>query len=121
MRWPRRGAAQREQDPAASMALLVEVLERPVDPGYWTAAQQRHEAGLPPQTGPRSLLLIATVVLLGFLMSVAALSLRAPDPQGAAERSELAERVEAAGARGDEAAAQVEALREQVSTLEAQV
>jgi len=100
------------------MALLVEVLERPSDPGYWTASQQRRARGLPAQTGLRTPLLIVTVVLLGFLMSVAAVSLRAPDPQGASERAELAERIDAAGARGDASAAQIETLREEVSALE---
>ena len=119
MRWPHRGAAQREEDPAASMALLVEVLDRPVDPGYWTATQQRRDAGLPAQTSRRSPLLIITVVLLGFLLSVSALSLRAPDPQNASERRELAERIETAGERGDASAARVEALREDISALEA--
>jgi len=100
------------------MALLVEVLDRPVDPGYWTATQQRREAGLPGQTSRRSPLLVLTVVLLGFLLSIAAVALRAPDPQDATERRELAERIEMAGEQGDASAARVEVLREQVSALE---
>ncbi|MGC1207906.1 MAG: DUF881 domain-containing protein [Ornithinimicrobium sp.] len=115
----RRTPSAPNTDPAASMVLLQEVLDRPVDPGYLTAALTRSEAGLPGPTASRTPLLIVTVILLGFLLSTAALSLRTPDPQDAAERAELAERVEAAGAVGDGYAAQIEGLRMQIATLEA--
>ncbi|MGB3258215.1 MAG: DUF881 domain-containing protein [Ornithinimicrobium sp.] len=115
----RRPPATPNADPAASMALLHEVLDRPVDPGYRTAALTRSEAGLKGPTPSFSPLLIVTVLLLGFLMSTAALSLRAPDPQDASERAELAERVDAAGAVGDGYAAQIEGLRTQIAALEA--
>ena len=47
MRFPRLGQAQRDPDPAASMALLGEVLDPPIGPGYHSAAQARVDAGLP--------------------------------------------------------------------------
>ncbi len=120
MKMFRRTPSVPDTDPAASMALLQEVLDRPVDPGYLTAALTRSEAGLPGPTASRTPLLIVTVILLGFLMSIAALSLRTPDPQDAAERAELAERVAAAGAVGDGYAAQIDGLRMQIAMLEAE-
>lgn len=101
------------------MALLQEVLDRPVDPGYHTAAQNRIDSGQRGSTSSYSPLLILTLVVLGLLMSIAALSLRTPDPQDGQERSELAERVEAEVAVGDGYAAQVDGLRMQITELEA--
>lgn len=121
MKWPHRPVANPSRDPAASMELLNEVLDRPVDPGYHTAAANRRADGLVGSTSQRSPLLIVTVILLGFLLSVAALSLRTPDPQDAQERLDLAERVEAAGARGDDSALTVEDLREEIASLQSQV
>ncbi len=119
MRWPQREAEQRSADPAASMALLQEVLDRPVDPGYQSAARQRELSGMSGPTSLRSPLLLVTLVLLGFLLSVAAVALRTPDPQDAMERAELAERVEAAGVAGDDYANQIEGLRTDIADLEA--
>jgi len=102
------------------MALLNEVLDRPVDPGYQTAAATRRAEGRVGSTSSRSPLLIVTVVLLGFLLSVAALSLRAPDLQDGQERLELAERVEAANVRGDDYAVVIEGLRADIADLQAQ-
>ncbi len=117
----RRPPSSPDADPAASMALLQEVLDRPVDPGYRTATANRVEAGMRGPTSALSPLLLATVILLGFALSVAALSLRAPDPQDADERSELAERVEAAGKAGDDYAAQIDGLRTEIAELQGQV
>ncbi len=121
MKWPRRPVVTPNRDPAASMALLNEVLDRPVDPGYHTAAANRRAVGLVGSTSQRSPVLIVTVILLGFLLSVAALSLRTPDPQDGQERMDLAERVEAAGTRGDGSALTIEGLREEIADLQAQV
>lgn len=107
-------------DPAASMALLNEVLERPVDPGYRTAAASRVARGEPPQSSRRSLLFVVSVFLLGFLLSVAAVALRTPDPQDAAERSELAERVRAQSSAGDQDATRIEELRVSIADLQEQ-
>ncbi len=121
MKWPRRPVVTPNRDPAASMALLNEVLDRPVDPGYHTAAANRRAVGLVGSTSQRSPVLIVTVILLGFLLSLAALSLRTPDPQDGQERMDLAERVEAAGTRGDGSALTIEGLREEIADLQAQV
>lgn len=119
MRWsPRRPGSGRDPDPAASMALLQEVLDRPPDPGYESAAARRHAQGLPSSTSLRSPLLVGTCVVLGLVFSVSALTLRTPDPQVGAERVELAERIEAANRAGDASAARIEELRTEVALLQ---
>lgn len=106
------------RDPAASMAMLQEVLDRPLDPGYESAAQQRVGEGKPASTSPKTPLIIITCILLGLLFSTSAITLRAPDPVGAAERVELAERVESEQALGDAYSTEIEALRADVAALE---
>lgn len=107
-----------DPDPAASMRLLQEVLERPLDPGYESAATRRVEQGLPRSTGQHSVLMVLTLLLVGFVLSVAAITLRAPDPQDAASRDQLRQRIELTGAVGDDYAEQIERLRAQITELE---
>lgn len=118
MRWHLSRVPAKKRDPAASMALLQEVLDRPLDPGYASAAARRVSEGKSASTPGRTPLLIATSVVLGLVFSTSAVALRAPDSQGATERAELAERVEAEVAHGDELSAQIEELRSEVSILE---
>lgn len=121
MRWPARGSATRDPNPAASMALLEEVLDPPLGPGYYSAARSRLDAGLPASTGFRTVLLLVSMIGLGFLVTVAAVTLRAPDPVAAAQRQELATRVEAAQEAGDAEALRVEQLRAEIAELEQEV
>lgn len=100
------------------MALLQEVLDRPLDPGYESAAADRREQGLPMSTGWRSPLLVLTAVVLGLVLSVSALTLRTPDPQGADARAELVQRIEAINVAGDASGAQLEQLRADIAGLE---
>lgn len=105
-------------DPAASMALLQEVLDRPLDPGYESSAHARQTRGLSPSTGSRTPLLLATAVLLGFLLAVAAQTLRTPDPAAAQARSELIERVRGSQHLVEEQAARIEGLHANLVALE---
>lgn len=100
------------------MRLLQEVLDRPLDPGYESAAARRVEQGLSVSTGQRSPLMLVTVLLLGFVLSVAALTLRTPDPQDAAARDQLSQRIELTAAVGDDYAESIEVLRAQIADLE---
>ncbi|MFX0539542.1 DUF881 domain-containing protein [Ornithinimicrobium sp. Y1847] len=111
-------AAPRPRNPAASMALLEEVLDPPVGPGYHSAAQAREEQGLRASTGLNTSLMLVTALALGFLMTIAAVTLRAPDPAAAQTRADLITRIEAAQAAGDEQGRQVEALRAEILELE---
>lgn len=118
MRWPPRGPVERNPDPAASMALLDEVLDPPVGPGYHSAARARRDAGLAPSSGLSTPLMFVVSVVLGLLVTVSAVTLRAPDPASAATRSELISRIEAAQTAGDEQARRVEELRTEILALE---
>lgn len=117
-RWWRWGRSEPDPNPAASMALLQEVLDRPLDPGYVSAAQARVARGERASTGSRTPLVVSTSVLIGFLMTVAAVQLRAPDPAAAQARAEVIERIEQARDLGDSRAEHIEELRAEVSDLE---
>lgn len=117
MRWPHH-EVERNPDPAASMALLDEVLDPPVGPGYHSAAVAREKRGLPASSGWNTALMFAVALGLGLLVTVAAVTLRAPDPASAAVRADLISRIEAAQTAGDEQAARVEELRAEIVTLE---
>lgn len=111
MRIPHRGRARPDPDPAASMALLNEVLDPPLGPGYHSAAERREQDGLPPSSGYSTWLLFVTSLLLGLLVTVSAGTLRTPDPAAAQTRASLIDRIEAAQEVGDEQRALVEELR----------
>lgn len=119
MRWPGpRAPVDRDTNPAASMALLEEVLDPPIGPGYHSAAERRVAAGLPSSSGTRTWLMLVVCLLLGLLASVAATTLRLPDPAAAAAREQLITRIEAAEAAGDEQREQVDVLRAEIVDLE---
>lgn len=120
MRIPHRGQARPDPNPAASMALLDEVLDPPLGPGYHSAAERREQAGLPPSSGYRTWLLLVTSLLLGLLVTVSAGTLRTPDPAAAQTRTSLIERIEATQEVGDEQRALVEQLRADILELEQQ-
>lgn len=107
-----------DRDPGASMALLQEVMNPPLDPGYASWADAREAAGMPRSTGSRTVLLFVSMLVLGFLITVAAQTLRTPDPAAAATRAELRERIEVTSQLGDEHAEQVALLRDEIGTLE---
>jgi uncharacterized protein YlxW (UPF0749 family) len=101
------------------MTLLTSMLERPLDPGYEEAARRRREAGLPPSTSTRTILVIVLAVLTGFLFAVSAQALR-PKPTAAAKvRAELVQRIEAVQAQSGAQEAQVSALSKEVQQYEA--
>lgn len=122
MRWPgptARGRVDRDDyDPAASMALLEEVLDPPIGPGYHSAAERRVAAGLAPSSGSRTWLMLVVCLLLGLLATLAATTLRVPDPVAAEAREQLITRIEAAEAAGDAESEQVDVLRAELLELE---
>lgn len=112
------GRGRPHPNPAASMALLQEVLDRPLDPGYASAAKDRRSQGLDASTGGRTVLLGVSSVVIGFLLTIAVAELRAPDPDASAARAELVERIRELEAVGDERATSIEAMRAEVAALE---
>lgn len=103
------------------MALLQEVMDPPLDPGYTSWSEAREEKGLPRSTGTRTLLMLVSAIVFGFLLTVAAQTLRTPDPAAATTREELRARIEATAEVGDAHATRIEELRAEITTLQGDV
>ena len=111
------------------MTLITEMMQRPLDPGYAAAAENRQRSGLPPATGHRSPLLVVVAVLIGALLAISALALRVPETTASSAKAYLVSRIEAmrahtegqtrliATVRGEIDNAQAAALGRQSETL----
>lgn len=106
------GAGRR---PDASMTLLTEMLERPLDPAYARVARRREAQGLPASPGHRSVLLIVTVLVIGLVMGVSAATLRGNATTRSQARAELAHQIEAARESRDSRATTVSRLSAEVA------
>ena len=82
--------------PDASMTLLREVMERPLDPGYQQAADRPRQRGLAPLV-----LTLALAALAGYLTITAVGQLQQPAPQVARERARLQQEIAARTAAAD--------------------
>lgn len=100
---------------SASMTLLVEVMERPLDPSYQAAADHRAKHGKR-STRERVALLVAAV-LIGFLVTTAVMVLRTPEPAAVQVRATLATEIRDKREASDELATQNEELRRQIAPL----
>lgn len=100
------------------MTLLLEVMERPLDPGYAAAAARRQAAGLPPSTGTRSPTLVGFAVLVGLLLAVAALTLRVPDTVAKQAKDQLIAQIEARRATAERQQARIASLRQEVAATQ---
>ncbi|MEE6281019.1 DUF881 domain-containing protein [Georgenia sp. MJ170] len=105
-------------DPAASMTLLREVLDRPLDPGYAAAARRRDTARPLPWWRRMTVLLLAAVLGLGTVW--AARELRVPTPGASAARVLLVEQIEDGTSRAERTAARNEEVVGRIHALEAQ-
>ena len=105
--------------PDASMTLLTETMERPLDPGYAVAAASRQRSGLPPATGHRSPLLVLVAVLIGALLMTSAMALRAPTTGANTIKSDLVRRIEASRAQADAQTKVIANLRREIDTAQA--
>jgi uncharacterized protein YlxW (UPF0749 family) len=105
--------------PDESMTLLVEVMERPLDPGYAEAVRRRREEG-PPRRGAGRVLLVLVAVLLGLMTVTAAAQLRTPSP-GASAREVLMGQITERQAAGDARRAEATALSEEIGKLQQDV
>lgn len=107
----------------ASMTLLIEVMDRPLDPGYAAAAADREAAGDPAvvqrQERRRAPLTALVGLLLGVLLAAAILQLRVPDDTADA-RTVLLEEIETRTATADALTERVEALRAEIEQLQVQ-
>lgn len=100
--------------PDASMTLLTEMMQRPLDPGYAAAADRREAAGLPRSTGVRGPTLAIAAVLVGFLVAVAALALRPAGTTASREKARLVEQIQSRKSHGDALAQTASQLRGQI-------
>lgn len=96
----------------ASMTLLTQVMDRPLDPGYAAAAERRLAQGLPAPRGERSALTLVVLVLLGLLLTAAALQTRGQTTARVAEREQLVAEI----TRQDAAAARLQAANVALQT-----
>ena len=99
---------------AGSMSLLQQLMDRPLDPSYAAAAARREADGLPPSTSLRSPWLLVAAIVIGFLFVAAALALRPAGTTASRDKEQLIEQIEARQARGDEQAAEVSKLGQQI-------
>lgn len=105
--------------PDASMTLLTEMMQRPLDPGYAAAAANRQESGLPAATGRRSPLLIIASILIGALLGASALALRTPTTAAGRIKLGLVDRIEAGRAHADVQTRRIATLRAEISSEQA--
>jgi uncharacterized protein YlxW (UPF0749 family) len=98
------------RDPAASTALLTEVMTRPLDPGYAAAARRRAATGAPRSRAGRAGTGVA-LLAAGALFAVAGARATAAEPAADRGRQALLQRIDDATARSDALTAQVGAAQ----------
>ncbi len=103
-----------------SMAILTDLYKKPVEPGYEAQAARRKRAGLDAAGSTRTLLTFVACAALGFLVVVAAISLRPAPIDGSRAKAALVARIEAQRARVDTNARAVASLGASVATLQRQ-
>ena len=110
-------ATRRPRPPDASMTLLREVMERPLDPGYATAAARRARGETP---GRRAMVLTLVLALLcGAITARAIAELRRPQADADQTRSALQAEVRRRSADVDAQQKELDQLRAQVAALQA--
>jgi uncharacterized protein YlxW (UPF0749 family) len=113
------GRPVHQRRPDESMTLITEMMQRPLDPGYASAARRREAAGLPPATGARSALLILTAVLIGLLFATSSLALRMPATSASRAKAQLIDQIEGRRAHGDAQSRRITALRSEINAEQA--
>lgn len=104
----------------ASMTLLTEVLERPLDPGYAAAARRRTEQGRPSSTGTRTWLVLVAAVVVGLLLVVSHQTLRPSGTTASRDKQQLIDQIRVRQAHGDAQAATAQSLQAQVDSTQQQ-
>jgi uncharacterized protein YlxW (UPF0749 family) len=102
------------------MTLINEMMQRPLDPGYAAEADVRERAGRTPSSGTRTPMVLLAAVAIGFLVAVAALSLRVPTTAAAEAKQRLIAQIEARQSDGDRQAATIAALRADIQQAQQQ-
>jgi len=105
--------------PDASMTLITEMMQRPLDPGYAAAADSRQRSGLPPATSHQGPMLVIFAVLVGAVLATSALALRAPTTGASQTKSALVGRIEASRAHADAQTRLITGLRGEIDAAQA--
>lgn len=104
--------------PDASMTLLTEMLERPLDPGYAAASARRAAAGGPRSTPVGSTLVAVTAILIGLLFAVSATTVRRGEASAGTVRKDLISQIESRRAVVDERSAAIRDRQTEITRLE---
>ncbi|MDO5627307.1 MAG: DUF881 domain-containing protein [Mobilicoccus sp.] len=105
--------------PDASMSLLTQLMERPLDPSYEAAAQARRSRGETPRRRPWDTVTVAaSAVVLGLLFTTSAQTFARPDPVRAEGRAQLVERIDDRQRDIDADTARLITLRDDIARLE---
>jgi uncharacterized protein YlxW (UPF0749 family) len=104
--------------PDESMTLLTSMMERPLDPGYAAAAEERVAAGLPPATSTRTVAVLAAAIVVGLLFALGAMSQRRPDTAPSRARADLVRQIEARRSAADAQVRQVQTLQAEIDRLQ---
>lgn len=107
----------RRPRPDASMWLLNQVMDHPLDEGYEEAAARRAAGRAPARPGGVRLWLAAGLVLVATVVTLGAATTRASAPAAAQERAELVERVDDGTEEVERLQVDVDALRDYVAEL----
>jgi uncharacterized protein YlxW (UPF0749 family) len=106
----------REQGPADSARLLVELVNNHLDPGYAAAAERRGPEA--PRRWYDAPAVIIGCMLVGFLLVVAYVHTHRDAPEASKVHDSLVDRVHAAQQAGDDLAGTVSQLEHQLSDLQ---
>ncbi len=107
----------------SSTALLTEIVDTALEPGYAAAAEARRnsDGSAPRQSAGRSVTVLVGTVVLGLFLGVAAVVADASDPQQAQSRSQLVAEVEESSAQVAELQQTATQLRAEVTDLQREV
>jgi uncharacterized protein YlxW (UPF0749 family) len=103
------------------MTLLTSMLERPLDPGYQAAADDRLAQGLPASTGTRRTRLLVALLLIGLMIGVSTAELRDRDGTRATARADLIRQIQDRQTVVDERGTEVRGLQQEVDVATAQL
>ncbi len=101
------------------MTLITEMMQRPLDPGYAAAAEARERSGLPRATGHQGPMLVTFAVLVGALLAISALALRAPETSASQIKGALVGRIEASRAHADAQTRLIATVRSEINAAQA--
>lgn len=103
------------------MTLLTSMMERPLDPGYAAAAEERQQRGLPASTGARRPLFLVALLVIGLVIGVSTAHLRARDSGRTEVRSDLIDQIETRQETVDERGETVRELQAEIDAAAAEL